>query len=216
MQNSKAKKILEHVIYELFGKGNLLGYEQIVAKDVLVHYMPSLQALLPPSLRGRDAAKKIDSEYSKAFAIDQIEIEDLLPSPSKGLVRWRFSALHKGPLFTLAASHQRIEVSGQTLYHFNTEEKIDEVWQSWDMLGLLQQISIKPSYLKKASLLSQQERQCLKSLLLGKTAKETALDLHLSHRTVEYYFENIKTKLHCFSKKELFSFAHILDKHYLL
>ena len=51
-------------------------------------------------------------------------------------------------------------------------------------------------------LLSAQEVACLKYAALGKTAKETAQILNLSFRTVESYFENIKTKLHCKQKRE--------------
>jgi DNA-binding CsgD family transcriptional regulator len=67
------------------------------------------------------------------------------------------------------------------------------------------------SQIKKAALLSKRERQCLKSLLLGKSAKETATDLNLSSRTIEFYFENIKNKLICRNKYEVFSFSRELE-----
>ncbi|MCE5319073.1 MAG: helix-turn-helix transcriptional regulator [Parachlamydia sp.] len=86
------------------------------------------------------------------------------------------------------------------------------------MLGLLEQIrpAIPTSdhpLLQKAASLSIRERECLKYLLMGKTAKETALQMKLSFRTVEYYFENIKDKMSCFSKRELIACAHLLEKH---
>lgn len=59
--------------------------------------------------------------------------------------------------------------------------------------------------------LSQRERECLKLLLINKSSKETASILGLSSRTVESYFENIKNKLSCCTKKELFSLAKELD-----
>lgn len=59
----------------------------------------------------------------------------------------------------------------------------------------------------QADALSSRERQCLHLLLHGKSAKETASFLNLSHRTIESYFENIKNKLRCKNKYELFSIA---------
>lgn len=59
------------------------------------------------------------------------------------------------------------------------------------------------SLLKKVAQLSKRERQCLKMLLLGKSAKESANELNLSYRTVEFYLENIKNKLNCNGKREL-------------
>ena len=56
---------------------------------------------------------------------------------------------------------------------------------------------------EKFSSLSLRERQCLKLLVEGHSAKESALSLELSPRTVESYLENIKNKLGCISKKEL-------------
>lgn len=66
--------------------------------------------------------------------------------------------------------------------------------------------------LKKAALLSQRERQCLKLLLLQKSAKETAAELNLSPRTIEFYFENIKNKLTCNNKNEVFGVSKELNE----
>src|SRR5581483_8932447 len=49
-------------------------------------------------------------------------------------------------------------------------------------------------FAEKGALLSPREKECMKLLLLGKSAKETALLLGLSPRTVEFYFENIRKK----------------------
>jgi len=51
--------------------------------------------------------------------------------------------------------------------------------------------------------LSKQEKNITKKLVEGFTAKDIALDLLLSKRTVEHYIENIKNKLNCYSKKEI-------------
>lgn len=51
--------------------------------------------------------------------------------------------------------------------------------------------------------LSKRETECLFYLLDGCTAKEIAVALHLSHRTVEGYIENMKNKLGCSTASEL-------------
>lgn len=55
-------------------------------------------------------------------------------------------------------------------------------------------------------LLSLREKQCLHYFLNGKTAKETAILLGLSHRTIEEYFNNIKKKLGCQYKRDLLGY----------
>lgn len=66
--------------------------------------------------------------------------------------------------------------------------------------------------LAKAALLTNRERECLNLLLAGKSAKDTALFLNLSPRTVEFYFENIKNKLSCWSKQEVLAKAKSLQQ----
>jgi DNA-binding CsgD family transcriptional regulator len=55
--------------------------------------------------------------------------------------------------------------------------------------------------------LTAREKDILQLMLKGNTAKQSASDLHLSVRTVEGHIDNIKCKLHCHSKAELFQKA---------
>lgn len=58
-------------------------------------------------------------------------------------------------------------------------------------------------FLKAISPLSTRERECLELFRQGHSAQATAARLNLSRRTVESHFENIKNKLHCYSKWDL-------------
>lgn len=51
--------------------------------------------------------------------------------------------------------------------------------------------------------LTYRESDVLKYLILGYTAKKTAIQLGISYRTVETYVETLKLKLQCSSKREL-------------
>lgn len=69
---------------------------------------------------------------------------------------------------------------------------------------------------KKSFLLTPRERECLHHFLQGKTAGETADILSLSSRTVEFYFDNIKDKLGCLSKREVLAVAKHFNEFGLL
>jgi DNA-binding CsgD family transcriptional regulator len=58
-------------------------------------------------------------------------------------------------------------------------------------------------FLKSISPLSPREHECLELYSKGYDSKETAELLGISHRTVEHYFESMKNKLGCFSKREI-------------
>ncbi len=53
--------------------------------------------------------------------------------------------------------------------------------------------------------LTTKENECLKLLMQGKSAKQSAAILHVSPRTVEFHLENIKNKVGCRNKLELLS-----------
>ncbi len=58
--------------------------------------------------------------------------------------------------------------------------------------------------------LSRRECECLFYLLRGFSATDISNTLNLSKRTIESYIENIKSKLKCDSKKQIFEKAHQL------
>ncbi len=70
--------------------------------------------------------------------------------------------------------------------------------------------------LEMAKLLTPQEKKCLIHLLDGNSSKATAAHMSLSARTVESYLENIKQKLNCWNKQELFAIARKLHELKLL
>lgn len=61
-----------------------------------------------------------------------------------------------------------------------------------------------------SAILSKREKECVFYFLNGKTAKETAIKLGISYRTVEDYFIKIKKKFGCKNKRELYA---ILNNH---
>lgn len=194
----KKQFIIEHVLYEFLGNGNLSRYDDFVETDIKIHHPQSAQKLGLYNVDNRKNAKIVDKYYSEAFKVEKVEINDLLGDEDKVVVRWGFEGIHRADFFFMKASGNPVKVTGQTIYRVN--EKIQEVWHAWDLLGLQEQIQTRSG---KMELLSSKEKECVKHYLLGKTAKETAICMGLSFRTVEYYFENIKNKLGCSTKREL-------------
>ena len=82
-------------------------------------------------------------------------------------------------------------------------DKKDFFFDEVPNLPLTQNNSKEDLFLKKISPLSPRERECVTLFKQGYTAHATAALLGLSQRTVEFYFDNIKTKLNCKSKWEL-------------
>lgn len=200
------KTIVQHVVKEILGKGNLKNYEEIISPRVEVHCPPSWQEVHAPHLIGQDKTRKIDEAYIHAFQFHEMHIHEMLAEKNKVVVRWSGRGFNGGSFFYLPATHKPFEISGHTIYRLENRQ-IVEVWQAWDMLAVLRQLKgpFKSNHelQKMADRLTLREKECLQLLLMGKTAIETAQELHLSKRTVEYYFENIKDKLQCEKKRDV-------------
>lgn len=69
-----------------------------------------------------------------------------------------------------------------------------------ERISLLHKDSNIPIYLSK------QQSQCLSLLMQGKSAKQIAIVMNLSYRTIEHYLEKIKKILGCKSNKEILAF----------
>lgn len=93
---------------------------------------------------------------------------------------------------------------------FEINPPTDTAQELIQKMAFLKKIKVIPKDFEVPDSLSAQEKSCLKWIHQGKTLKETASILKLSPRTVEYYFDNIKNKLNCYSKSDVMDKLHYL------
>ncbi len=219
MDSHQNSKLIRRFIEKTVNRDDVPAFKEFISKDVVIHGPGSDQ-----EIHGLAEVQKIDASYNRAYPGKKFEIVEIFSQEDRVFVRWICRGMHKKKLDFL--------VTGFSIYRI-TKGKISEAWQFWDRLGLLEQIGeirirrdpahpedyenvVKglgmEKYLEEASLLTTRERQCLKGLLKGNTAKDTANLYKLSHRTVESYFENLKRKLKCLTKRDLFKMAQELEK----
>lgn len=101
------------------------------------------------------------------------------------------------------------------LFHSQQGLVFHENHENEHKLQLLQEIGFlgkneEQTFLTKVSL-APQEINCLRLYLTSHSIKQVARDLSLSTTTVSSYIENIKNKLNCNTKNELFEKAEILE-----
>lgn len=176
--------------------------------------------------------KAFDTWLAKNFIKRIMDIQEIFAHEDKVIAYW---ILH----CKCRKNDKNVSISGTSMYRV-VNGKICEIWQSLDtsvlseVIGddrdfasfpaLLEKLSKQDparmlgfeKYRAQASELSKRERDCIRHLLLGKTSKETACSLKLSVRTIEYYYENLKLKLDCDTKRDLFAKAQLMAKLKLL
>lgn len=202
---------------------NISTYDQIFAENIRMHgpfngYEGDLNLSL---------AKEFDAWLAKTFRKEKMDLQEIFVHEDKVIVYW---ILH----CTQYQTGNKYIISGTSMYRI-ADDKINEIWQSWDTSSLIEMLENAPDfsspqaflkgakndpitlfglekYRKQVDSLSDRECECLKQLVLGKTAAEIGQSLHLSPRTIESYLENLKEKLSCHSKRELFSRARLFFK----
>lgn len=134
MASQKYVEAVRKVFDELFTKGNLNSCDQYFDKDLKFHD-PSA-----PSFRGGlQAFKEREKAYHKAFPGKKCTIEDIFESGDKVVVRWSVQGTHGGDLPGIPKTGKRIQVTGIMILKFQGQQ-ITEIWQTWDRLGLLEQV----------------------------------------------------------------------------
>jgi len=93
--------------------------------------------------------------------------------------------------------------------NFNTNQLYEQKLQLLCEAGVLDQ-NVKKDLLMNISL-SPQEIKCLRIYTAGHNIKRVSKDLGIAVTTATSYIENIKQKLNCYNKNELFEKAEILE-----
>lgn len=227
MTTQKNIQLVRQFFEEQVNCDDLSRYEEFLSKNVVVHGPASNQ-----KIRGLQEVKKIDASYVHAYPEKKFSIEEIFGHDNRVMVRWVCRAKHKRKQKGALPKNPDLAIAGLSIYRI-VKGKIVEIWQYWDRLGILEQIGevslhtapVEPGYylgllkdlgmdqyLHHAPILSPREKQCLRCLVEGKTAKETAALYQLSPRTVESHFEKIKQKLKCTNKRDLFTIAQALEE----
>jgi len=93
---------------------------------------------------------------------------------------------------------------------FALNPKIQQLKNKAHTLKLLKKMGILDEFAFEE--LTEREEECAQHYLLGKTAGQIAAALKISRRTAEHHIENIKSKLGCSTKVELFAKLKTLQR----
>lgn len=136
---------------------------------------------------------------------------DLIASKNPHLLQ--SFAQHFKKQLNIPLRHMQQETSPLSLLKGNFAPPAKEPFNPFSLKNLcdyLEKIGFQQEVARFKSL-TRREKDCLRLLLQGKTAKETALLLAISPRTIESYFESMKAKLGCSYKAEIFTYLKKLE-----
>ena len=119
---------------EVWNKGRVDAIDEMLTADVIVHGVG-------PDLVGPEGFKPFHRAYRDAFPDVTIHVDLLVAEGDLVAGSWHATGTHKGDGLGFAATGRPAQFSGMTIMRF-ANGKLAEGWNSFDQLGMLQQLGI--------------------------------------------------------------------------
>ena len=132
-------------VYAALNDGDLDGLDEVLAPDCVSH-----DPAEPEDVRGVDAQKERIQGYRTAMSDLNVAVEELIATDDAVITRWRAIGTNDGELAGMPATGRRVETTGMTIDHFDSEGRIAESWDQWDNAGFMQQLGIGAEALAEA------------------------------------------------------------------
>ncbi|HVV67427.1 MAG TPA: ester cyclase [Gammaproteobacteria bacterium] len=187
---------------------------------------------------GTFSIKRDIHDWFSIFAEPQMQLIDQIATDESVVYRFIETVKHIAPFKSIPATGNRVSMECLVMFRANGEkitnyhlssnlehvvrQLVDE--QKVDIAEILQQpiIQRRNDYFLDKVLeqlqcsgihLTIQQLRCLSLWFSGRTSREIAIILNISHRTAEAHLGIVKDKLECKRKKEIFE---VLERHGLL
>jgi Predicted ester cyclase len=134
MSAHKNIELVKRFYQEVYTNLNPEAFDQFCSTDVLVK-----DPVFSNEEAGIENLKQLEIEYNRAFPDKTTLIDNLIGNDNYVTVCWTSTGHQQGNLMGIPPSNKEISISGISCYKIE-HEKITEINQCWDTLGLLQQI----------------------------------------------------------------------------
>lgn len=133
MTAKESLEVVKKLYDEVLNKNNIDFCDGIIAPNFQMHD-PNC-----PDCKNLQGYKQLQNSYAKAFPNRKVKMNIIFASDDQVAVHWTASVTHKGEYRGISPTNKDIKVTGTSIYKI-ANGKISEMWQSWDRLGLLEQM----------------------------------------------------------------------------
>ncbi len=139
MSAEENKAISRRADEELFNRGNLDVADELFAPTFVYHDPVSHE-----EWRGPESVKRYATMLRAAFPDLHQTIEEQIAEGDKVAYRWTARGTHQGELMGIAPTGRRMTLTGIAIARL-VDGKIEEIWENYDALGMMQQLGVIPS-----------------------------------------------------------------------
>ncbi len=137
--SAEVNKALVHRFFEeMLNPGNADVGDELFAVDAVDH------AAFPDQVAGREGFKQAVRIVHGAFPGIHYTVEDMIAEGDRVATRWTLRGTHAGVFLGIPPSGNQVTVTGINVLRF-ANGQIVECWETWDRLGMLQQLGALPA-----------------------------------------------------------------------
>ena len=133
------KALIQRFVEEAFNKGNVDVANEVYASTFVAH-----DPTIPGGQESPEQVKQFVNTYLSAFPDGHTTVEDLISDGEKVAYRWTFRGTHQGELMGIPPTGKQVTITGITINRLSGG-KIEEQWNLFDQLGMLQQLGVAPA-----------------------------------------------------------------------
>ena len=138
MSIEENKAIGRRWVEEIWDKGNLAAFDELLAPQFVCNYAP------PEVPLGPEGYKQTVNLYRTALPDMHYTVDEMVAEGDKVAVRWNGRGTHEGSLMGIAPTGKQVTITGISILRI-AGGKVVEEWGEMDMLGVLQQLGAIPS-----------------------------------------------------------------------
>lgn len=127
-------------IEEIFNGTNLDAAAEIYAADFVDH-----DRAFSWEMYGPDEMKECVGVFHSAFPDFRVTLEDQIAEGDKVVNRWTVRETHRGEFQDVSPTGKEVEFTGIHISTINDEGTLQESWENYDALGLMQQLGAIPA-----------------------------------------------------------------------
>jgi steroid delta-isomerase-like uncharacterized protein len=131
------KAFTQRFVEEAFNKGNLDVADEVYSPSFVFYGSAGSVERDPEYVKG------FVGMYRGAFPDGHTTVEDSIAEGDKVAYRWTFRGTHRGELMGILPTERQVTITGMTVDRISG--KIEEEWNNFDQLGMLQQLGVAPA-----------------------------------------------------------------------
>jgi steroid delta-isomerase-like uncharacterized protein len=137
MSTEDNKALVRHFTEEIWNRGHVALLDELVDPHFVSHdpHVP---------VQGPEQFKQFVLMYRSAFPDASFSIEEEIAEGDQVVTRYTTQETHRGMFLGISPTGKHVTVTGITIDRF-ANGKLVESWNSFDTLGLLQQLGVIPT-----------------------------------------------------------------------